>query len=254
MDAPQRSPAQVSDHDSTEAKRGTVDHVVAEIVRALYEGSLLPGQKLRETELMLRLKVGRSTVREAINRLAADGLLTVNLHRGASIRHLSRKAAEDFIAVAENITTLCARLAAKRLHDPADRRMLEETLDRLSGRPKTQTPFEFAQTRDGFFQAITRISDNDELARMFPLIQAHVVRVQFPSAYEPARHGQRLESYAAIIRAILANDGPGAERAMRRHARATARAILALPDSAFAPSTGASRRAKPDAPLGPNRQ
>ncbi|MCM0620289.1 GntR family transcriptional regulator [Nocardioides bruguierae] len=63
----------------------TVDRVVAELRRAIFEGELESGTPLREVALAGSLGVSRPTVREALTQLVAEGLATREPHRGVSV-------------------------------------------------------------------------------------------------------------------------------------------------------------------------
>jgi DNA-binding GntR family transcriptional regulator len=73
----------------------TVDRVVAVLRQAMYDGSLAPGEPLREIALSQKLRVGRSTIREALRALATDGLVARMPNRGLVVRHLTMAEVED---------------------------------------------------------------------------------------------------------------------------------------------------------------
>lgn len=73
----------------------TVDRVTDELRRALFEGELDPGTPLREVALADSLSVARSTVREALAALVAEGLADRIPHKGTVIRSLDREAVAD---------------------------------------------------------------------------------------------------------------------------------------------------------------
>ena len=65
-----------------------------------------------ESDLTRDLKVSRGTVREALKKLSAEGVVQLSPHRGAVIRALSRQDAEVLLLVLEVLCCLAARLAA----------------------------------------------------------------------------------------------------------------------------------------------
>lgn len=201
-------------------------------MRGLYQGRYVPGQKLTEADLARRFGVGRGSVREALKRLAAEGIVTVSLHRGASIRALSRQEARDVLEVVEALAVLAARRAAERL-DVSKAKTLHDMLEALTVAASAPESFEFGRLRDRFYRQLAHISGNEELARLMPAVQTHILRVQF-RASGPDADNTRVQDYQAIIEAVLANDGAKAERAMRQHVRRTAQIIDTLPDEAFA--------------------
>lgn len=217
-----------------EPKGSSADLIVSSVLRDLYEGRLKPGQKLTEAELTGRLGVGRGSVREALRRLEVEGLVTVSLHRGATVRHLSRADVGDILGVIEALTSLSARLAAQRLSNAEDRQALQDAFARMDALTESGGSFDWGRASGRFYREMTRVSGNRELIRMVPMLQAHIIRIQFSQAYSKMRDERRLQDYEQILTAILANDGPAAERAARRHVRNIATSIHVLPDEAFA--------------------
>lgn len=215
------------------ARLSSSDQLVLEIMRGLYQGRFVPGQKLTEVEITERFGVGRSTVREAFRRLAAEGIVSINLHRGANIRSLSREDARDVLEVIEALASLAARRAAERLSAAEDIKALRGALKALTTAAADRDSFEFGRLRGRFYRLVAQVSGNKELARMLPTVQAHLIRVQFRSVYQPNAQGSPLNDYRGIVEAILAKDPAGAERAMRQHIRTIARLIDKLNDDAF---------------------
>lgn len=214
-------------------KVSSADQIAAEILRRLYEGRYVAGQKLTESDLTRQFHVGRGSVREALQRLAAEGLVTVSLYKGASIRSLSRTDARDVLEVIEALAGLAARRAAERLNALEDERALRATAASLSSVAASADSFELGRMRNRFYGQLAQISGNRELARLLAMVQAHLIRVQFRSAYTANTARQRLEDYKDITDAILNRDDAAAERLMRQHIRASARAIDQLPDHYF---------------------
>src|SRR6266545_7992045 len=91
------------------------DIVFREILRGLYEGRFVPGQRLIEADLTREFKVSRGSVREALTRLAAEGVVSSTRHRGAYIRSLTRDEVREILRVLEIMVGLAASLAAARI-------------------------------------------------------------------------------------------------------------------------------------------
>jgi DNA-binding GntR family transcriptional regulator len=207
--------------------------IVREILRGLYQGRYVPGQKLTEADLTRRFGVGRGSVREALQRLAAEGVVTVSLHRGASIRALTRQEALDILEVIEALAALAARRAAERIDSPDHVKLLLDALTTLSDAVSTADSFELGRLRNGFYRQLAQLSGNRELLRLIPTVQVHLIRIQFRAAYGTDAEERGVTDYQRIVEAVLLKDGTKAERAMRQHVRRIARSIEALPDDNF---------------------
>lgn len=103
----------------TEIDRSTtVDRVVAVLRQAMFDGGLIPGEPLREIALSQKLRVGRSTIREALRALVTDGLVARLPNRGLVVRHLTMAEVEDIFA-ARHLLELGAAQAAATCPDEA---------------------------------------------------------------------------------------------------------------------------------------
>jgi DNA-binding GntR family transcriptional regulator len=220
--------------DAADEQLSSSDLIVKQIIRGLYQGWYVPGQKLTESELARRYKVGRGSVREALQRLSAEGVVKVSLHKGATIRVLTRQEASDTIEVMEVLATLAARRAAERLSSQADIKMLRDMQKLFAGAKADPLSFEYASTRDKFYRVISHVSGNKELERLINTIVAHLIRVQFQKAYAADEMMTRVGEYGKVIQAILAKDPQTAERALRQHIRRTNNLVQTLSDDHFA--------------------
>lgn len=79
------------------AHSSTVDRVVEELRRALFDGELEPGTPLREVALADAMGVSRSTIREALAVLVAEGLATREPNRGVHVTALDPASVHDVI-------------------------------------------------------------------------------------------------------------------------------------------------------------
>src|SRR5215212_3192469 len=91
------------------------DLVFFGIVNELEAQTLVPGQRLVEVDLASQFGVGRNSVREALQRLAAEGVVDLFRHKGAVIRSLTVKQTLDVLDVAERMMGLLARTAARAI-------------------------------------------------------------------------------------------------------------------------------------------
>jgi len=73
---------------ASEAERSSGAGAYERLLRAIEEGELAPGSRLREAELAERFQISRTPVREALGRLEAQGLVAHEPHRGASVAQL----------------------------------------------------------------------------------------------------------------------------------------------------------------------
>ncbi|MBR0898938.1 GntR family transcriptional regulator [Bradyrhizobium tropiciagri] len=186
------------------------------IVAALEEGRLAPGQRLIEADLCVRFGVGRNTVREALQRLASEGVVELSRNRGATIREITPEQAQATLELTELLAGLAARSAAQRVHEQDNSFRMRAAIDRLEAAQLKIDDKPFIKARAGFYDALLRIGRNEELQRIFPSIHIHVLRAQF---HLTRAHRNQFGDFRTIARAVLAGEPLRAERAMRKHVR-----------------------------------
>lgn len=188
------------------------DRVVRDIILGLYEGRFVAGQRLAEPDLVAQYGVSRSTVREALKRLSAQGVVDVTHNRGARIRQLSVAEGRNILQILEVIVGLAARLAAGNIEMPGARQELREALEGLTRAIERGDKVEFMRARNRFHRTMTRIGGNSDLDLLLANMQVHLLRNRLVMRSE-----DRSASYVRIAEAICSGDCDAAERAARGH-------------------------------------
>lgn len=215
-------------------RESSADKVFRGIVRGLYDGQYVPGQRLVEADLTRDFKVSRSSVREALNRLRAEGIVTLNLHRGAQIRSLTREEAFEIMDLLEVLIGLSARLAARRIDLPGHRTLLQNSLAILSDHMRRAEFFEFVRARNDFYRTLLRIAGSGELKRLLTSVHVNLIRIQSRALeVQYGREKMRMEDYRAIATAVLAGDARRAETAARRHVNNVRKLLGSLPQQIY---------------------
>jgi len=200
-----------------------------EIVQGLYKGSYVPGQRLVEADLTKKWNVSRGTVREALNRLSAEGIVTLSRHRGAAIRVLDRAEMLDILDVLELMIGMAARLAARRIGEGTNRDRFTETFVALQQFRDQPASFELIRARNRFYRTMAAIGGNRELQDILGRMHVHLVRVQLQALHDNLMP-DRFEDYSRVGEAVLAGDARRAEIAARRHVRNTGAVLSRVGD------------------------
>src|SRR4051812_6763342 len=88
------------------------DFVYQRLRQGIRAGEFRPGDRMREADLAAKLNVSRTPIREAIRRLASEGLLEVAASRGVMIIQLDKQQVRELYALREALEGTAARLAA----------------------------------------------------------------------------------------------------------------------------------------------
>jgi DNA-binding GntR family transcriptional regulator len=225
----EKSEASVSGRSSM----ASPDRVVESIIRAIRAGTFVPGQRLIEADLTRDYQVSRGPVREALKRLAAEGVLTLTRHRGAYVRALTREEVRDSLMVLEVLVGLMAKLAAKRIGEDGSASKMREAYRRLCAFRNDGGTAAFLDERRSFYDTILQIGSNHELQRMLPLMQIHLLRMQFQARITPNDREKQFAEYQTITEAILSGDSVRSEKVASLHIRRTRLSLMRLPNDAF---------------------
>ena len=194
--------------------------VARDIMQGLTTGRFAPGQRLAEPDLMARYAVGRSTVREALGRLVAAGVVEVVPHRGAAIRRLTRREAADVLRVAASLLALTARQAAEAVAAGADPGPLVEALAG-QGDP--------GRGRARYYRRMATLAGNAELMRLMPAMQVPLLRAQLAGHLPDGA-----ADHAAMVAAIVAGTPDAAARRALAYLGRLLAALDGMPGTGFA--------------------
>jgi DNA-binding GntR family transcriptional regulator len=201
------------------------DRVSNEILLALEQRRIVPGQRLVETELAIKVGVGRNAVREAIQRLSAKGIVDLCRNRSPSIRIFNIDETMEVLEVAEEMFGLLARIAARNLRRASHVSRLRSVLARLGECEAIHNRDSFPQIRREFYRSLLEVGGNRELHRHFATIQMQIIYAQYHSSHLTT---MRLVDYRRICEAVIEKNVKSAETLGRRHVIRVRKAIMGM--------------------------
>jgi DNA-binding GntR family transcriptional regulator len=223
----------LADPDMNLQDRTPFERVYRGVLRALYEGRYVPGQRLIAPDLMREFDVGRGTIREVLQRLASTGVVRLIPQKGARVRRLSRREVVEVLDLVEILLGLAARGAARAMASNELRKGLQARYEGLVS--SIDKDFNrFVQAREDYFRYMMQAAGNRELQRTFPSVQVHIMRIQLRT-FNRAGDAVDPTDYRLLQEAVLSADPEQAERAGRIHVQQTMGRISELPDRAFEP-------------------
>ncbi|WP_158861657.1 GntR family transcriptional regulator [Leifsonia sp. AG29] len=178
---------------------------------------LPPGSTLGEIETAERYRVSRTPVREALARLAAEGLVSTS-GRTAIVTSLTRKDVLELFELREALETQAARLAARRRSPERFAELLEEFRRGPSseGDADPRRPYFLASELD---VAIDAACQSRYLQSALEDIRGQIARVRFHARSNPHREERAIEEHIQIVEAILSGDEMFASQVTAVHLR-----------------------------------
>ena len=183
------------------------------ILEAIDTGVYRPGDRLVESELAERFGVSRTPIREALQRLETQSLLTRD-GRSLIVASLDHNQLAELYVVRGELEGLAARLAARHA-TPEEVRVLRDMLEAdhaLVGDPKA-----LSRANRRFHKQIHLASHNRFLVQQLDLVHRSMALLATTSLSAEGRTKGTLEEHAQIVAAIEAGDGDAADQALRDH-------------------------------------
>ncbi len=173
---------------------------------------LLPGAAVSEVELSQLLGIGRTPIREALQRLARESLVAIFPRRGIIVSEINLKKQLRLLEVRREIERLIARSAARRATDE-ERAELRKLADRFEESAKVNDHVAFLRTDREFNSLCSTASHNEFAALAMGLMHSLSRRFWYIHYKQAADLPLTAKLHANIARAIDAGDEERAAKA-----------------------------------------
>lgn len=192
------------------------DQAEAALRDQILSGHRAPGDRLNEVEIAAELGVSRGPVREAMQRLARDGLVLVQPHRGSFVRNLEPDEIVELYDVRIALECAAARLAAERRTD-ADVTALEGLLDTTAKAVTGTGEAPHYPAHLDLHELVAVVSGNGRLHRAIVQINQELKLIRAASGFRPERATHALVEHGDVVTAIVERDADQAAELMRKH-------------------------------------
>ncbi|MEE4598892.1 GntR family transcriptional regulator [Streptomyces sp. DSM 41524] len=216
-----------------EGRRGSAaQRAYAAIADRMASGDLEPGAWLREESLAASIGISRTPVREALRRLASEGLVRFEANRGAQVVAWDRGKISEIYGLRAVVEGYVASVAAQHITEEALDRLEANVAEYLSvihgGRPDARQ--RAAELNNEFHALVLESTASDSLVTLLNgVLGLSLVRHTF------LRYSQRdlersVEHHRELVEALRSGDAPLAEMIMKVHIRAAENAALQAQD------------------------
>ncbi|MCU1679633.1 MAG: transcriptional regulator, GntR family protein [Amycolatopsis sp.] len=193
-----------------------MSEVFDELRAAILRGEYAPRQRLIETDLTQLYGTTRFVLRNALTRLATEGLVELQPNRGARVREISAEEAIEITEIRRAVEGLVAARAAQRITDD-EITELKELGDAMGAAVAQMDMLGYSDLNAQLHGSIRRIASHETATKIIDQLHGQLVRHQFRLSLVPGRPSVSLPEHRAIIDAVCARDPDRAEQAMRVH-------------------------------------
>jgi DNA-binding GntR family transcriptional regulator len=213
---PGRRPAQTNPAMRAGATASLRDKAYKAIKHRIITCAFRPGEYINELQLSAVLKMGRTPVHQALDRLMVEGMVEVIPRKGVIVKPVSLNEVLQIIEVRLINEPFGARLAAEQAND-AHLTELAEVLKRAKHWASMRNVENMMLLDREFHLLIARAARNDVLIELLRNLHERSLRFWFISLNAPAQHESVQAEHAAILEAVRRRNPDGAEAAMRHH-------------------------------------
>jgi DNA-binding GntR family transcriptional regulator len=188
---------------------------VAELLRQrIFARELEPGSWIDELRIAENLGISRTPLREALKVLAAEGLVTMKVRRGAYVTEVSEKDLRDVYHLLALLESDAARVVAQRADD-AQLAQIEQLHQDLEN--ATADRDRFFEINEAFHMLLLNLADNRWRDQMVADLRKVMKLNRHNSLFKEGRIEQSLAEHAAIVQALTARQPELAAERMAAH-------------------------------------
>ncbi|MBA3059850.1 MAG: GntR family transcriptional regulator [Gammaproteobacteria bacterium] len=192
---------------------------VAELLRQrIFERELAPGSWIDELKIAQDYGISRTPLREALKVLAAEGLVTMKVRRGAYVTEVSERDLSDVYHMLSLLESDAAGVVATTA-DEAQIESLQSLHTELeaAARPEQQDRERFFEINERFHQRLLEIADNRWRDQMVADLRKVMKLNRHNSLLKSGRMEESLAEHQALMAAIASRDAALAVRRMQEH-------------------------------------
>jgi DNA-binding GntR family transcriptional regulator len=207
-------PAVTQVADNVLAPRALYQEVAERVRQQIFNRELEPGSWIDEQKLAAAYGISRTPLREALKVLAAEGLVTMKVRRGAYVTEMSRTDVQQVYQLLALLESDAAADVARRATDAELTRLqrLHERLEKEAGRRDA-----FFATNETFHMEVLAIAGNRWRQQIVADLRKVMKLNRHHSLFKQGRIEESLAEHRALMAALTARDGGLAQRLVQEH-------------------------------------
>ncbi len=202
--------------NDTIVRKSLTDELVARVRDLIIDGELKAGAKVPEAQLCTTFGVSRTPLREALKVLAAEGLVVLTLHRGASVAKITAQEIDELFPIMGALEALAGELACARLTS-RELNKLETLHSDMIRDYRAGDWVAYSKLNRAIHEAIFAIAGNAALSAMYQQLLVRIHAVRFVARKTPERWQEAIEDHEQIMAALRSRDGRRLAATLRDH-------------------------------------
>ncbi|MEN9781569.1 MAG: GntR family transcriptional regulator [Burkholderiaceae bacterium] len=194
--------------------RALYEEVAEQLRQRIFRRELEPGSWIDELRIAEEYGISRTPLREALKVLAAEGLVTMKVRRGAYVTEVNEKDLHDVYHLLGLLESDAAGEVARRATD-AELKELKELHEALEAAVKQRE--RFFEINERFHMRLLQIADNRWRNQMVADLRKVMKLNRHQSLLKSGRLAESLAEHRALMKALLQRDAARSTERMREH-------------------------------------
>lgn len=204
------------------------DLVYLELKHKILTGEIVSQTRLMEIDLSEKMNVSRTPIREAIKRLADDGLVKVEPRRGAYVANISIKDMLDIFEVREDMEGFVAKLAAQRINEDEKEELRKIAAEYEAALVNTEDKDNIIGMDEKFHNYIVSCCGNETLSELVNYVQELSLRFRYLYYNDYSLYESTAEQHNRIMEAINSGRAEEARTEADAHVKALKEFVFEL--------------------------
>lgn len=194
--------------------------------KAIATGTFKPGERMIERDLCERMGVGRTSVREALRQLEAEGLVISYPHKGPVVASFSAEEVRQLYVIRAEMEGFCGREFARN-GSREDIAKLIRAVDAFANAAQGDDQEALIESKTHFYAILAQGAGNIYVTQFLTSLHNRITLLRVASMRQPGRLPESLREIRLISEAIAAGEPERAEAACKRHIENAARIAIA---------------------------
>ncbi|MBE9637237.1 MULTISPECIES: GntR family transcriptional regulator [Roseobacteraceae] len=194
--------------------------------KAIASGTFKPGQRMIERDLCERIGVGRTSIREALRQLEAEGLVVSYPHKGPVVASFSAEEVRQLYVIRAELEGFCGREFARH-GSREDIAKLIRAVDAFDRAAQGDDQEALIETKTHFYDVLAQGAGNIYVTQFLTSLHNRITLLRVSSMRQPGRLPESVREIRLISEAIAAGEPERAEAACKQHIENAARVAIA---------------------------
>ena len=207
--------------DPTLAPRPLYEAVAERLRQRIYRRELAPGGWIDELKIAQELGISRTPLREALKVLAAEGLVTMKVRRGAYVTEVNEKDLMDVYHLLGLLEADAASVVATQANPEqlSELQTLHQALEKAAQTTRSGNHDRFFELNERFHMRLLEIGDNRWRSQMVADLRKVMKLNRHHSLFKSGRIQASLTEHRALMESLQQRDAESARNRMLEHFR-----------------------------------